>query len=167
VFGVRLASWPWDALKSTKKEMNSIITSLIFLSALLSASTCSSQGKDIEYQFDKNLDDAVVSFLNKEMKDAPQVKFYFIISRANENRENFCLYIGTYRDAPLDFIGRILQSTHRIYHFNQVQIPICFDYDFEFIGYGNDKRGITRTALTGELYYIEFKKGDKIVRSGY
>jgi hypothetical protein len=138
-----------------------------FLSFLIIGSSVFAQGS-IEYVFNKNVDREIKSFLTRQAKKDSLNKFYFILSRESKNDCNhYKLYIGIYKDAPLGFVNDIIKASSRIYRLDRTQVPICFDYDFDFIGYGEGKRGITRKNLVGELFYVEFSKDDKVLKTGY
>ncbi|HEY8937228.1 MAG TPA: hypothetical protein VIM65_18505 [Cyclobacteriaceae bacterium] len=121
----------------------------------------------IEYVFNKNTDREVKKFLAIQVKNDSMNRFYFILSRETTDCNNYKLYIGIYKDAPLGFVNDIIKASSRFYRFDRTQIPICFDYDFDFIGYGEGKRGITRKNLVGDFFYVEFSRNDKILKAGY
>ncbi|RAV99269.1 hypothetical protein [Pseudochryseolinea flava] len=122
----------------------------------------------IEYTFDKELDRAIRLHLEKQLASDQSSKFFLRMSTVNSEKRcgNYQLFIGTYKDRPLDFIFEIISKSTRFYSFNSMRIPICFDYDFQFIGYGSGKRGITRKGYTGTDYVIEFSSSGKIIRTG-
>jgi hypothetical protein len=141
---------------------------LFLFTAIVISTSVFAQDK-IEYVFNRNTDGEIKKFLNTQIKKDSLKKFYFILSRGStkDDYSNFHLSIGVYKDATLDFLDNIIRASSRVYKFDKIQIPICFDYDFSFIGYGQDKRGVPRKHLTGEDYYIEFSTSDKIIKTGY
>jgi hypothetical protein len=125
------------------------------------------QDNFIEYTFDKNIDEEVKSYLRKEIALDPASKFYLEITTGGErDGGNYFVFIGKYKDRPLDFIYDIISKSNRFYKCDNLKIPICFDYDFKFIGYGSGKRGVTRKAHTGNSYFIEFSTKGKVINKG-
>jgi hypothetical protein len=128
-----------------------------------------SQENFIQYTFDKELDEAIRSHLGSQLASDSTRKFFFTISRSSDgkNCDNHLLFIDTYTDRPLYFVYDIISKSTRYYLFDGRKIPICFDYDFQFIGYGSNKRGITRKHVTGNPYFIEFiGSSGKVIRKG-
>lgn len=126
------------------------------------------QGK-LEYVFDRNADNEIKAFLRTEIGKDSSKKFYFVLSHESTEKScgNYKLFIGVYKDAPLEFLSNIIKTSSRFYKFGDTQIPICFDYDFNFVGYGQNSKGVTRKNFVGEMFYIEFSNRDKIISKGY
>ena len=142
----------------------------LFLVICILASQVNAFAQDkIEYVFDQNTDTEIRKFLKTTYDKDTLSKFYFILSQesARDGYAHTKLYIGVYKDSPIYFVNAIIQASSRIYKYAGIQIPICFDYDFRFISYGQNKRGVVRKTLTGEVFSIEFSKDDEIIKTGY
>ncbi|SRR5260221_2958417 len=142
---------------------------LLFIISILIASLDAAAQNKLEYVFDKNTDAEIQNFLKAQISKDSLRKFYFILAHGltEKNFDNHVLFIGVYKDSPLEFVNNIIKTSSRFYKCDKTQIPISSDYDFSFIGYGRNKRGITRRNIVGEMFFIEFSNNDEIVRKGY
>ena len=99
----------------------------------------------------------------------PEWKFYLTVSRVviGEETGNYQVFVNSYKDEPIDVIAGLISKSNRYYQFDDTKVPIIFDYDFAFTGYGTDSKGrVVRKNVTGNGYLIEFNKAGKIVRTG-
>lgn len=112
----------------------------------------------------KAIDEKIYSY-----REYPQWKFYLIVSRVVKGEEtgNYQVFVNSYDNQPLEVIAGLISKSDRYYQSDSNKIPIIFDYDFAFTGYGTDNKGrVIRKNVTGNGYLIEFDKTGKIVHTG-
>ena len=77
------------------------------------------------------------------------------------------MFVSSYENQPIDVIAGLISESDRYYQSGSIKVPIIFDYDFAFTGYGTDNKGrVIRKNVTGNGYLIEFDKTGKIVYTG-
>jgi hypothetical protein len=141
---------------------------LIFGFVMLATLHSCSQGTGIEYTFDRAVNAEIQSYIKRQLEQDSTRSFYFYLTKSVSKNEhnNHQLFIASYVGEQPDFVKSILNSTNRFYTYERKRIPIFFDYDFKFIGYGSENGVIKRKTLTGTLYFIEFTSTGKVIRTG-
>ena len=121
---------------------------------------------EIEYKFSKDVEMALNERLNT-YGDNQEWKFYLTIGRVlyQDDCGNFQLYVGTYKDKPLEVIESLIsRSIHYYRTLEGKKIPIIFDYDYAFTSFGVDDKGrVIRKNVTGNDFVIEFDRNGKLI----
>lgn len=145
-------------------KSNGVLFSVLFVSCQMGYS----QNVQIEYIFsedvNRSIDERIASY-----KENPEWKFYLTINRIlfEDDCGNYQLLVGSYKDQPIEVIASLINRSVHYYQSGSLKVPVIFDYDYAFTGYGTDSKGrAIRKNVTGNGYVIEFAKNGKVVREG-
>lgn len=142
---------------------------LIYLSSSCLVMSCQAQGNNkFEYIFpikvNQEIDKAIDVYENK-----PEWHHYLTINRVfnGDNCGNYIVTIQPYNEEPSETVRDLLSKNSHYYRYGKVKIPIVFDYDFQFVGYGSDAKGrvIRKSVITHGGYDIEFTIEGEIVKN--
>lgn len=154
--------------KETGKMKTLILYIFLYPVFLISCQMGHIQKFQTEYIFPEAINKAINEKISS-YKEYPEWKFYLTVSRVVQGEEtgNYQVFVNSYKDEPIDVIAGLISKSNRYYQFDDSKVPIIFDYDFTFIGYGTDSKGrVVRSNVTGNGYLIEFDKTGKIVDTG-
>jgi hypothetical protein len=121
--------------------------------------------KNIEYIFSHEVNAAIDKYVQDFEVSGQKINFYLILGQIScfEDCGNYQISIGYYKNDPPQSVKK---SSH-YYQSSHLILPITFDYDYAFIGYGTDRKGRVIRKYTIEHYYvIEFNKAGNVIRKG-
>lgn len=122
-----------------------------------------------EYIFPKEVNKALNEKVNWYKKNNPEWSLYLTLSRVTwvEERGNYLISIGTYKNKPIDVIEKLISKSIHCYYSDSMQISIIFDYDFAFTGYGTDNKGrvVRKNVTGGNDFFIEFTQQGEVIRT--
>jgi hypothetical protein len=126
--------------------------------------------KSIEYKFDKAVDVAIQSLIEKVKEKNGQVHIY--IYMANSVSGNSCssykLFVESHSDVVPDYLSEIVNSSPRFYLYEQNPIPVLVDFDFDFMGNRAKINGeLLRRSLKGSGNFIEFSRDGKWLKTSH
>lgn len=143
---------------------------LIVLICLVSIS-CSAQEDGVKYFFSKDVNSEIDRYIKKVTESSELNGFYLTVFKHKYPNEvnNHVVYIKSYEDAPPSSFEKLIRISRRYYLYNKEKIPVIFDYDFEFISYGEDPKGrpLRKIDMNHSYYFIEFNTKGKIVETGH
>jgi len=127
-----------------------------------------SQDSGIEYVFSRDVNEAIEEKISS-YKDYPEWKFYITIGRVLYEEEcgNYQILLGSYKDTPIEVVADLIKRSVHYYKSGENKIPVIFDYDFAFTGYGTDSKGrVIRKNVMGNDFVIEFTRNGELVKTG-
>lgn len=145
-----------------------IYCSVLILVLSFNNGYCQDIGR-IEYVFSKQVNEFLDEKISFYKENNPDWNLYFVLNRVTwvEERGNYLISIGAYKDKPFEVEEDLLKKSVHYYKSSTLQIPIIFDYDFAFTSYGVDSKGrVVRKNITGAgVFYIEFNRNGEIVET--
>ncbi|MEM6524673.1 MAG: hypothetical protein AAF693_12800 [Bacteroidota bacterium] len=150
-----------------KKKLSIALVSVL----LISCKSYSQDNSKIQYIFPPKINEFLDEKISESSSKNPGISYYMILYHVTwvEERDNHLISIGTFESKPIDVIDNLISKSIHFYRLGKMEIPIIFDYDFSFVGYGTDAKGRTvRKNITGSSsFYVEFDRAGKIVDSNY
>jgi|SRR6218665_105446 len=155
------------AEKEAIKMKTQIFLSTLLLIGIIGCQRLYSQENKIEYVFPGKVNRAINSRLS--LYKEPEYKFYIIIGNVFFSKDcgNYQLSIGAYRDTPNEVIKKFIDQNNRYYKYEELMVPVIFEYDFSFASFGRDSKGrVIKKDITSNSnsYVIEFNVSGEIVR---
>ncbi len=143
-----------------------------FLILILLTTSCYSQNNLVEYYFSKEVNAEIDKYISKQLESDEDQKFYLTVYRETqfESAGNFQVVIGTINpERPNETVVKLVQASGRYYTYETKNIPVIFDYDFDFAKHGEDAKGRpVRIRVMQHSFLIEFEpRSGKVVESGY